>query len=103
MAQLPNTPLPKTEPPPAPKLPSKDELLKVLDNKAEQAKKTLAGKNGVNPFIWANETVKPLVEKIKNSASITSELVDEVNALELPKETVVEIKEVQPKLVSVRV
>ncbi len=89
--------------PPAPKLPSKDELLKVLENKAEQAKKTLAGKNGVNPFIWANETVKPLVEKIKSAASVTSELVDEVNALELPKETVVEVKEVQPKLVSVRV
>ncbi len=94
----------KSAPAPAPsKLPTQKELLAVLDNKAEQAKKTLAGKPGVNPFIWANTVVAPLKEKIKNAASVTSELVDEVNALELPKETIVEVKEVQPKLVSVRV
>jgi hypothetical protein len=83
-----------TTPNPAPaKLPTKEELVAKLESKATEAKK-LAGKKGVNPFIWVNTTIHPLIKKIKESAAVNDELVAEVNAVEIPKETVVELKEV---------
>ena len=90
-------------PTPTSKLPSKDDLVKKLESKAEEAKAKLTGKLGVNPFLWIKEVVNPLIKKIKEAPEVTETHVTEVASLELPKETVVPVTEVEPKPPTLRV
>lgn len=77
--------------------PTKESLLKHLDNVEKVSIENQAGKPNCNPFLWAKRNVAPLRAKVSEAKEISEALAKEVlaiKALDKPKdETVVATKQ----------
>lgn len=75
--------------PTKPTTPSKDTLLKHLEQVEQVSINNQAGKIGCNPFVWVRDNVTPLVDALKAAKDVPSELASKITslkALEVPKD-----------------